>query len=762
MTSYVPYPQTATYFGTQPRTATVRSLGNNTLAVSAVSVPGSWTIDLPVDLTKVAAVTLQNGAIVPVAELQSIATNVAGSTLGLLVRGFDRNTGAIAFTVDSQNSALSGSNDNPTFRGMRVVLKDLRFGPSLGAVDEYDATVSYGTGALVFLAYGRAYISLHAANVGNTPFAGSSHWAIHDFKAGDRLAYTRTLVYNFAAIKDGALVSPIPPTYNGASTYTGVGFRVFYGDVIWAALNATTAAGHTPVTGSTYWLQVPSAEWTVCQYLAQINYSSTRITYSFVYTLVNDWGEEGPPSDPVPVDADFGQSISLHGYIDPTTNHYQDYRKGALGYRFRFYGFAADSTGSGEYRLIHESDELGDNSVHSFGYLVTSNQASWGEVLPSIEYALPPPSPKAIAAGPNGMIGCITDDYFAVCEPDRAWAWPEAFRKAIPYKTVGLLAIPGGWLITTVRYAYVVAGPIPEQLSLTQLQVEQAGISQKSMCTLGEAGAAYASHDGIVIVQGLGASLASGTLFSRKEWRDRYAALLTKMRLAYHDGKLVCLFPGTAQSEASDYQGFVIRFDEGTPVYSRLSVTGSAVVIDQKNDQLLIGGGTGFKEFETGDPLPLTWQSKEFILPRPENLGAMLVEYTGGPLGIDTHVNGQTVNLQHGSLGGAISIVLPYSATRRAVRFRLPGGFKSDRYSFYLYDAGFTVPAFGADATYTYDVGQRVLFGGVVYLCIQASEGQIHAPDVSPSYWSAVGAPAAVAQIVHRIVVASTMAELNG
>jgi hypothetical protein len=341
----------------------------------------------------------------------------------------------------------------------------------------------------------------------------------------------------------------------------------------------------------------------------------------------------------------------------------------------------------------------------------------------------------------------------------------------LPYKIIGLLAIPGGWLITTERYAYVVAGPLPEQLSLTQLQIEQAGISQKSMCTLGEMGAAYASNDGIVIVQGLGATLASGVLFARKEWRDRYGTLLPKLRLAYHDGRLVGLFPGVAQGESSNYQGFTIRFDEGAPVYTRLAVNGSAMVIDPLHDQLLVGGGPGFKEFETGAPLPLTWQSKEFILPRPENLGAMMIDYTGGPFFMDTHANEQLVNPVMAD-GSPRSIIIPYSATRTQISFRLPSGFKAERYSFYFADAGSMIPGFWSVGV-TYPAGWMVTLnsddgpGTDIYSSLFDNNFNRHPLDAAGGWlwWKLTGRIAdglPAAQHIHRVIVASTMKELAG
>lgn len=744
MTGYVKFPdEIEDYFAaTAGNTATIRVSTGGRITITAVSNPTDWVLDLPVNLDRVAAVTVGE-TVVPVAELEQKVGSYDVSSIGLLLRGYDVTTNGVQFEVDSQNSVLADANENLKYRGMRVVLKDLRLGPVKGVWYRWDVATAFVADDRVFfndLPY-KALIN----NTGNLPTGGAPNWVLMTsvtdpdvipFASGDRITYVRSAVnYEMTSVKDSHTKEPLPDDWDVLTSYLTVGARVLYLGTPYISIQAGNT-GNVPISSPTWWQPRYSEYWTTQQYTAELSYGSAKVSYSFVWTLVNDMGEEGPPSDPVPIDVDYGQSISLHGYADFTATHYQDYWKGLLGYRVRYHGFASDTKGGGEFKLVLESAPFGSAAfTGAFGTWFEANPALWNDALVTVDYDLPPPSMKAIAPGQNGMIGGITDGYFAVCEPHRPWTWPEKYRKAIPYKTVGLMPIPGGWLITTVRHSFVVAGPIPEQISLTELAIEQAGVSQQSMCSLGEAGVAYASNDGIVIVQGLGATLASGTLFSRKEWRDRYGDLLSKMRLAYHDGKLVCVFPGTAQSEASDYQGFTIRFDEGAPTYTRLGVNGSGLVVDPLEDQLLVASGTGLGAFETGAVLPLTWQSKEFILAKPENLGAMMVDYTGGPIGVDLHVNGQTVNLVTAA-GNSQPLILPAASSRTQIRVRLPGGFKAERISLYFYAP---VPG-GIDTEWTaatvFPEHWWVLFNGVYYRSIQPANTN-NQPDISPLWWTA-------------------------
>lgn len=777
----VPFPNTTTYFASS-RTATVRVLNDGVTVIDASS-PTDWAtytlLAAEISLSPVAAVTLVNGDRVTLAELKAIISGVESSQVALALRGYDITTNAILFDADSANSDLAASNENQQYKGMRVVLKDLRLGQWLGPVLDYNPATAYVVGDRIF-GNNTTYTCI-GATTGNAPPNGL-YWVLSSFSAGQRILYTRATVdYSFASLVDNNADLPLMPDYSGSTAYAigdkvfatgsnyicilahgtawsgatayvigdhvlsgGIHYRCVLGHTNQVPPNATywAVATTTPVTAPSYWQVWHSPKWTLRQYVAEIAYGTTKVSYVFVYTLVNAWGEEGPSSDPVSIDADYGQTVSLHGYIDLTETHYQNFYKGAAGYRIRYYGFVSDSQGLGEYRLIKETDELGTSYfAGAFGHWVINKPADWTDALSTTAYDLPPDNPIAIAGGPNGMIGMITADHFAPCEPYKGWAWPERYRKALPFAGVGLMDAAGGWLVTTKRRPYALSGPIPEQLHMEKLALEQAGVSQKAMCSLGEAGIAYASNDGIVVVQGLGATLATGTLFTRKEWRARYASLLDKMRLGYHDGKLVCLFPGTDQGEASDYQGFVIRFDEGAPMYARLSVNGSCLDVDALNDQLLVGNLERLHEFETGSWLPLTWQSKEFRLPGPVNFGALQLEYTGGPVGVDLHGDGTN----------RATLTFPYSPTRTKVMQRLPAGYKAAIYSAYIYRA--TISAWSSLTTYA--LNAVVTSAGEVYASLQAGNLNKN-PVTQPTWWVLAGE-----QTVHQVQIASTPSELR-
>lgn len=735
----IAHPTTASYFN-GIRTATIDVRDATEVTVEKSSNPTDWTtlttLAAIVKIKGIKEVTLVGGLRVPITELADAQAAIRARQVGLRLRGHNATDNTIQFEVDSQNQDLNASNENLQYRGLRLVLKDMRFGPWLGAINDYNNATAYVIGNRVF--YNLLAYRCIANSTGNLP-TNVSFWTPHTFASGERISYVRgSNTWGFTAISDATEV-PLPPDYSAGTTYA-LGAKVFFADTAYKSLQNTNL-NNPPSSSPTWWVAYYSENWTIRQFIGELNYGTSKQTYVFTYTLVNNFGEEGPPADPVTIDADYGHQITLHGYINSTVNTYQDYYKGAAGYRIRYYGFVADSSGTGEYKLIRESDPLGTSSfAGAFGHLIINRPADWQESLNTTLYGLPPATPLAIAAGENGMLHVLTDDYLATCEPFKGWAWPADYRKALTNRGIGMVSAPSGVLITTNGKPRYGAGPIPEQITLNELMIQQAGISQKALCSMGERGIAYASNDGIVIVQGLGATLASGTLFTRREWQSRYGTLLTKMRLAYHDERLVCIFPGTDQSESSNYQGFMVRFEEGAPMYTRLAINGSGLAVDNLGDQLLVGNLTGFYKFEAGYGMPLTWQSKLFITAKPENMGAAMCEYTGGPISLDVQADGVTVYTK----------TLPYAAGRVQVRWKLPAGYKSQNWSVYVTEG---IPLSWSAVT-TYASGATVTHTGVPWLSLQNANLN-NTPALGSSWWSRIGG-----ETVHRILLANTMQEL--
>jgi hypothetical protein len=166
-------------------------------------------------------------------------------------------------------------------------------------------------------------------------------------------------------------------------------------------------------------------------------------------------------------------------------------------------------------------------------------------------------------------------------------------------------------------------------------------------------------------MQGAQASLTTSfQFFTRKDWQDKFGTKLSKMRLNAHDGSLVVWFEdGTP--------GFLIRFEEETSSLTNLSEPIYAAFVHPLADALYVSNGNSIYEFRAGNTRKsLAWWSKDFIVPKPTNFGAMQL-IGSGSLTLEVYADGTMTHTQAVSLDD-----------RGFAIVRLPSGFLARRWSF--------------------------------------------------------------------------------
>jgi len=226
-----------------------------------------------------------------------------------------------------------------------------------------------------------------------------------------------------------------------------------------------------------------------------------------------------------------------------------------------------------------------------------------------------------------------------------------------------MAATDDGLYVTTIAEPFLVAGVSPDSMTDRRIPAIQAGVSKGSICSVGST-VAYASHDGIVMLRGVDASLdLSFQFFTRETWRDRYLSKMHLMRLNAHDGNVVLWFEdGTP--------GFLLRTEEGAPSLTKLLDPISAAFMYPVGDALYVASGSGVFEFKGGAKgKAFSWKSKDFILPKPENFGCLQLVGKGA-VSFEVFADGVSTH------SGTVEL----SATDRNV-FRLPAGFLCRRWA---------------------------------------------------------------------------------
>lgn len=407
--------------------------------------------------------------------------------------------------------------------------------------------------------------------------------------------------------------------------------------------------GGEPAANNKYFVGVPqpSAAMTLVALGTASTYDESR---SYTYTYVNQYGEEGPPAAPFVIDMTEDQPITLSytappsGYCPITT--------------VRVYRTATGSQGT-DYLYVGETAV--DASTHQF--IDTTKSAYLGEALSTRGYYPPPQNLKGICALPSGSLAGFVNNTVWFSEPYLPYAWKPANTQTLQHNIIGMCSYDTGLYVTTMAYPVMISGYSPDGMSSQKIPAIQAGVSKGSIVNAG-AFVAYASHDGIVTVRGLSASLdLSFKFFTRDEWRARYGSKLSKMRLNVQDGHLVAWFDdGTP--------GFLIRLDDVAPSFTKLTDPITCAFVHPEADSLYVGYGTSMYSFKNSlARKAYSHWSKDFILAKPESLGALQLIGTG-TVTATVYADGSQVFQSTKALDSTGLTVL-----------RLPSGFRARRWS---------------------------------------------------------------------------------
>lgn len=340
--------------------------------------------------------------------------------------------------------------------------------------------------------------------------------------------------------------------------------------------------------------------------------TGTPETRVYTYTYVTGWGEESQPADAsTEVDVAFGQAVSLVDLQPPAAGNHNIATK-------RIYRAVA-GTGIVEYLFVAEIPA----AQTTFSDTVAAE--ALGEVLPSMDWAVPPSGLKGLVALPNGLMAGFTgrDVYF--CEPYRPFAWPADYINTVDYPVVALGVMDTTLAVLTTGVPYFLQGTEPAGMAMVKSDIKQACVSKRSVVSM-NGGVYYASPDGLVQLSPAGSTLVTDQLFSRDQWQQINPATIR----AYHwESKYVAFYDGG---------GFIYDPLSSTFVWHDLQA--DAGYCDLKHDTLYLARGAEMFRWYAGDALDYVWRSKKFMLPAPMPLSVGRVEAETYPITLKVFIDG--------------------------------------------------------------------------------------------------------------------------
>lgn len=334
---------------------------------------------------------------------------------------------------------------------------------------------------------------------------------------------------------------------------------------------------------------------------------STRV---YAYTWVTEFGEESEPS---PASAEVywepGQTVTLAGFESAPA--------GRAIARQRIYRSQSGTTGTQLYFIAERAATNAD-------FVDTVASEGIQEPLPSVAWHAPPGDLTGLVAGPNGMMAAFRGKEVYFCEPYRPHAWPEDYVLTTDYPVVGLAWFGSSLAIMTSGTPYVASGTAPENMVMEKTELNLPCVNPKGIVDLGYS-VAYPSNDGLVLVSTSGTSVATAGIFSRDEWLRLNPQ---SMVAGQYNGRY---YTSYAYSDVmgQEFQGsFIIDLTGQQPYLIRTDTKAQAMFYDLPSGSLFMLIGSSIFEWDA-QSMPFAtqnWKSKLFIVPRPTNFGAMLVE----------------------------------------------------------------------------------------------------------------------------------------
>lgn len=393
-----------------------------------------------------------------------------------------------------------------------------------------------------------------------------------------------------------------------------------------------------------------------CTYTVQISVPAEDVERrAYTCTYVNAWGEEGPPSDPLELDCAENATVALRyaavgvsGYVPITKVRFYRTAPGAT----TAYLYVAEVTYTSNYNGQTYSDSVKNSAL--------------GHTLDTFNYYKPSQTLRGVKVMANGIMVGFQQNEVCFSEPYLPYAWNPSATKPFPHRIVDVQPFEGGLYVLTTAGPYLVTGAAPEFMTDARIAVNQGCLAMGAVAAF-NGGVVYASNDGLVMLQGMSASLEMSFLFfTRAAWRAAFSGVLPYLRLSVFDGALLGWFSGGGANP------FYIRYDEDTPSYVRLTDSVRAACYSPVSDQLYVVTGTTLQSFQAdyNNRRAFTWHSKNFTIPKPHSFGALSV-MGSGTITASLYVDGGLFHsFSNTSISGG-----QYSY------FRLPSGYLRRRWS---------------------------------------------------------------------------------
>lgn len=269
--------------------------------------------------------------------------------------------------------------------------------------------------------------------------------------------------------------------------------------------------------------------------------------------------------------------------------------------------------GSGSWQLVRDG-------ITSTSFTDTFTDAEiLGDELISEGWEPPPAKLRGLGVLPSGAAFGYVNNLLCFSEPTQLHAWPEAYQLSADHEIVGAAAYGTVVVAATTSKPHMADGQEPASASFSKVEAIWPCLSERSVVAVGDA-VVYATSFGLAMIGLNGPRIFTNDFFTEVEWK---AYNPQSMICAFSENRLFVWWEKNGRNEL-----LLFKMAEAAPLTTS-TVQCTGLYVDPLDGELYVTRAEGVYRFDAdnGPRIPFAWESKEFELAKPMNLGAARIEF---------------------------------------------------------------------------------------------------------------------------------------
>lgn len=399
---------------------------------------------------------------------------------------------------------------------------------------------------------------------------------------------------------------------------------------------------------------------------------------AFVYTYVNKYGEEGPPS--LPSNTIYARPehtrITITTMLSNPDTNIVGVRLYMLvnGSYFRVNTAEVTVPATASTAEIPNLTALNDTggspsytAIPSF-VIVFSPESALDELV-SLEWERAPNGLKHLASLDNGVLAVADDNNIYLSEPYYWHAFPTINTYTVSGTIKRIANIGGGFAVMTDRGTQFFFGSAPASMVQSSV-IFPYSIRDPDSFTAFEGGGVYVCDDGVAIISAAGGRIATDGWIDRESWRENVD--LDQCRTEMYEGRILI----ATRNPANDNPiGYCLNMEVGEITSFDISVNALASGFfrdPRSNEVCYVTDAVGLTVFNRGNNQVAIWESGDIWLPRTVSLNSLYVESEGYPVTVKVTAKGMATRTL--PVNSERPRRMPVTGRSKSIRVRVESG----------------------------------------------------------------------------------------